>query len=102
MIFIEYLVELTIIPNVFSRVPSVAICSFTFCYIWLNWLELPSEKLIEDYKLAVTLIGVSCMIESFVEPVYIFSQAFLYVQWRVSTYMMVGVNIPMTCIITVF
>lgn len=42
------------------------------------------------------------MIESFVEPVYIFSQAFLYVQWRVSTYMMAGVNIPITCIITVF
>ena len=64
--------------------PSVLICSFSFCYIWLHWLELPAETYVADYKFAVYIFGISCVIESFVEPVYLFSQAFQYVRWRVS------------------
>jgi len=67
----------------YSRVPSVIICSLTFCYIWLHLLEHPAEKYVADYKFAVFMFGASCVIESFVEPVYIFSQAFQYVRWRV-------------------
>ena len=58
--------------------------SVTFCYIWLNWLELPSEEIVGDYKFAVYMTGLGCVIESFVEPIYLFSQAFLYVRLRVS------------------
>jgi len=65
------------------RVPSVVFCSFAFCYIWLFWLELPAERYVDDYRLAVYSFGAGCIIESFVEPVYLFSQAFLYMRWRV-------------------
>ena len=93
----------------YFRVPSVMFCSFVFCYIWLYWLgevnvlklfiiifeiplylkffhylELPAERYVNDYKLAVYCFGAGCIIESFVEPVYLYSQAFLYMIWRVS------------------
>ena len=62
------------------------LCSFLFCYIWLNWLELPSKEHVADYQFSVYVIGISCAIESFAEPVYVFSQAFLYVGWRVRSF----------------
>nr|CAG4647834.1 EOG090X04LH [Moina brachiata] len=71
-----------VVNLIWLTVPSVSICSLLFCYIWLSWLELPSEKHVQDYQFAVKIFGVSCVIESFVEPVYIFSQAFLYIRWR--------------------
>ncbi len=70
--------------NFIFRVPSVVLCSLGFCYIWLFWLELPSQQHIADYQFAVIIFGISCVLESFAEPVYLFSQAFLYVRWRVS------------------
>ncbi|XP_059351439.1 protein RFT1 homolog isoform X2 [Daphnia carinata] len=72
-----------VINLLWLTVPSVIICSFSFCYIWLHWLELPAEKYVADYKFAVYIFGISCVIESFVEPVYLFSQAFQYVRWRI-------------------
>nr|CAG4650908.1 EOG090X04LH [Simocephalus serrulatus] len=71
-----------VINLLWLTVPSVFICSFGFCYIWLYWLELPAEQYVADYKFAVYVFGISCVIESFVEPVYLFSQAFQYVRWR--------------------
>nr|CAG4636943.1 EOG090X04LH [Ceriodaphnia reticulata] len=71
-----------VINLLWLTVPSVIICSFSFCYIWLHWLELPAELYVADYKFAVYIFGISCVIESFVEPVYLFSQAFQYVRWR--------------------
>lgn len=67
----------------FLRVPTAATCSFVFCFIWLHWLELPVEQYANDYTFAVYMTGISCVVESFVEPVYLFSQAFQYVGWRV-------------------
>lgn len=72
-----------VINLLWLTVPSVIICSVTFCYIWLHLLELPAERYIADYKFAVYMFGASCVIESFVEPVYVFSQAFQYVRWRI-------------------
>ncbi|KAI9565003.1 hypothetical protein GHT06_008745 [Daphnia sinensis] len=72
-----------VINLLWLTVPTVIICSLTFCYIWLHLLELPAEKYAADYKFAVYMFGASCTIESFVEPVYVFSQAFQYVRWRI-------------------
>lgn len=67
-----------------GSVPSVILCSIVFCHLWLYWLELPSMELQADYQLAVYLYGISCVVESLAEPVYHFSQVFLYVGWKVS------------------
>nr|CAG4641627.1 EOG090X04LH [Eurycercus lamellatus] len=71
-----------VINLLWLTVPSVMLCSFTFCYVWLFWLELPSKEHVADYQFAVYTFGISCVIESFAEPVYLFSQAFLYMRWR--------------------
>lgn len=71
-----------VINLLWMTVPSVVFCSFAFCYIWLFWLELPAERYVDDYRFAVFSFGAGCIIESFVEPVYLFSQAFLYMKWR--------------------
>lgn len=63
-------------------VPNVILWSSTFCYIWLHVLELPSEEHVADYKFTVYVVGLCCIIESFMEPVYLFSQAFLYMRFR--------------------
>lgn len=66
------------------RVPWVVLCSIIFCYIWLYCLELPSDQHVADYQFAVYMFSISCVVESFMEPVYSFSQAFLYIKLRVS------------------
>jgi len=71
-----------VINLLWLTVPNVIFWSFTFCYIWLHVLELPSEEYIADYQSTVYVVGISCVIESFMEPVYLFSQAFLYVKFR--------------------
>jgi len=71
-----------VINLLWLTVPNVICWSFTFCYIWLHVLELPSEEHVADYQLTVYVVGISCVIESFMEPVYLFSQAFLYVKFR--------------------
>nr|CAG4649263.1 EOG090X04LH [Scapholeberis mucronata] len=71
-----------VINLLWLTVPSVMICSFLFCYIWLHMLELPTKQHVADYEFAVFMFGFSCVVESFVEPVYLFSQAFQYVRWR--------------------
>ena len=75
-----------LISNIYSffSVPNVILWSSTFCYIWLHVLELPSEEHVADYKFTVYVVGLCCIIESFMEPVYLFSQAFLYMRFRVS------------------
>jgi len=71
-----------VINLLWLTVPNVIFWSFTFCYIWLHVLELPSEEHIADYQFTVYVVGICCVIESFMEPVYLFSQAFLYVKFR--------------------
>lgn len=79
----DLLSYILLLDNIYCRVPNVIFWSFTFCYIWLHVLELPSEEYIADYQSTVYVVGISCVIESFMEPVYLFSQAFLYVKFRV-------------------
>ncbi len=57
--------------------------STIFCYIWLNWLELPADEMLNDYKFAVVMTGVGCVTEAFVEPLCLFAQAFQYVKLKV-------------------
>nr|CAG4650093.1 EOG090X04LH [Sida crystallina] len=71
-----------VINLVWMTVPSMIFWSSIFCYIWLNWLELPSEEIVDDYKFAVYLTGLGCIIESFTEPLFLFAQAFLYVKLK--------------------
>jgi len=71
-----------VINLLWLTVPNVIFWSLTFCYIWLHVLELPSDEHVADYQLTVYVVGISCVIESFMEPVYLFSQAFLYVRFR--------------------
>nr|CAG4644725.1 EOG090X04LH [Leptodora kindtii] len=63
-------------------VPSAIVCSLCFCCVWLHWLQLPSEPRVADYRLAVYVLGTSCFVESFAEPLYIFAQAFRYFRIR--------------------
>nr|CAG4643890.1 EOG090X04LH [Lepidurus arcticus] len=71
-----------VINLIWLTVPNTILWSSVFGYIWLNWLSLPDESITKDYTLAVLLICLSCVIEAFGEPIYLFSQAFLYIKWR--------------------
>jgi len=62
--------------------PSMILWSTVFCYIWLNLLSQPAEEHIADYRFTVIVVGISCVFESFMEPVYVFAKAFLYVKFR--------------------
>jgi len=66
-------------------VPSMIFWSTIFCYIWLNWLELPADEMLNDYKFAVVMTGVGCVTEAFVEPLCLFAQAFQYVKLKLVT-----------------
>ena len=57
--------------------------STIFCYIWLNVLQQPAEEYIADYRFTVYVVGISCVFESFMEPLHIFAKAFLYAKLRV-------------------
>jgi len=62
--------------------PSMLMWSTIFCYIWLNVLQQPAEEHIADYRFTVYVVGISCVFESFMEPLHIFAKAFLYAKLR--------------------
>ena len=64
-------------------VPLCQVLSVVFGYIWLHVLEVPGPEITQHYKLGVYGICLSCIIEMFCEPVYLVSQAFLFVRFRV-------------------
>lgn len=59
-----------------------ALC-FVFGYIWLHVLVVPGPEITQHYTLGVCSICISCIIEMFCEPLYLVSQAFLFVKFRV-------------------
>jgi hypothetical protein len=65
------------------RVPVCQIFSVVFGYIWLNVLTPPSTDITQHYTLGVWAVCLSCVIEMFTEPVYLVSQAFLFVRFKV-------------------
>ena len=67
----------------FFRVISTVISACVFSWIWLNVLSWPEGELAEKYRSSVLAISFSCILESFFEPVYVFSQAFMYIKLRV-------------------
>ncbi|XP_075229849.1 man(5)GlcNAc(2)-PP-dolichol translocation protein RFT1 [Lycorma delicatula] len=58
------------------------LCLF-FGWIWLSVLETPSSSITPHYRIGVWAIAISCVIEMCVEPLYLVSQAFLFVKLRV-------------------
>nr|CAD7258170.1 unnamed protein product [Timema shepardi] len=57
--------------------------SLVFGYIWLYVLTPPSEDITQHYTLGVWSICISCIVEMCCEPVYLVSQAFLFVRLKV-------------------
>ncbi|XP_063229918.1 protein RFT1 homolog [Bacillus rossius redtenbacheri] len=64
-------------------VPLCQLCCLVFGYVWLHVLEPPSEDITQHYALGVWSICVSCVVEMCCEPVYLVSQAFLFVRLKV-------------------
>nr|CAG4640795.1 EOG090X04LH [Eulimnadia texana] len=71
-----------VINLLWLTVPNTLLWASVFGYIWIYQLEVPPSEYSTSYYFAVFIIAVSCVIESFAEPIYLFSQAFLYVRWR--------------------
>nr|CAG4651756.1 EOG090X04LH [Triops cancriformis] len=71
-----------VINLIWLTVPNAILWSSFFGYIWLNLLSQPDKSITQDYSIAVCLICLSCVVEAFGEPIYLFSQAFLYIKWR--------------------
>ncbi|XP_069693388.1 man(5)GlcNAc(2)-PP-dolichol translocation protein RFT1-like [Periplaneta americana] len=72
-----------VINLLWLTVPLCQIFSFVFGYIWLHILTPPSTLITEHYELGVWSICFSCVIEMCCEPVYLVSQAFLFVRFKV-------------------
>ncbi|KAK2724973.1 hypothetical protein QYM36_001429 [Artemia franciscana] len=72
-----------VINLVWLTVISTIISACVFSWIWLNVLSWPEGELAEKYRSSVLAISFSCILESFFEPVYVFSQAFMYIKLRV-------------------
>ncbi|XP_064632920.1 protein RFT1 homolog isoform X2 [Lineus longissimus] len=60
---------------------SVFVASF-FAYIWYYILEKPDPDLVPNYGIAVICFAVSTVIENLAEPLWVISQAFLFVRLR--------------------
>lgn len=72
-----------VINLLWMTVPLCQFFSFVFGYIWLNVLTPPSTDITQHYTLGVWAVCLSCVIEMFTEPVYLVSQAFLFVRFKV-------------------
>ncbi|XP_069690286.1 man(5)GlcNAc(2)-PP-dolichol translocation protein RFT1-like [Periplaneta americana] len=72
-----------VINLLWLTLPLCQIFSFIFGYIWLHILTPPSTKITEHYELGVWSVCFSCVIEMCCEPVYLVSQAFLFVRFKV-------------------
>nr|CAD7198568.1 unnamed protein product [Timema douglasi] len=62
--------------------PLCQVFSLVFGYIWLYVLTPPSEDITQHYTLGVWSICISCIVEMCCEPVYLVSQAFLFVRLK--------------------
>ncbi|XP_026286536.1 protein RFT1 homolog [Frankliniella occidentalis] len=72
-----------VINLVWLTVPLCQILCLIFGYIWLNVLSTPSSSITEYYTVGVWSIAISCIIEMCCEPVYLMSEAFLFVRLKV-------------------
>uniref|UniRef100_A0A1B6DLV9 Protein RFT1 homolog n=1 Tax=Clastoptera arizonana TaxID=38151 RepID=A0A1B6DLV9_9HEMI len=72
-----------VINLVWLTTPLCCTMCFIFGWLWLFVLEPPDSNITEHYKVGVLAIVISCIIEMFVEPMYLVAQAFLFVRLRV-------------------
>lgn len=71
-----------VINLVWITVPICCILSLTLGYVWINLLSQPSPNVVFHYKVGVWAIGISCIIDMCCEPLYLITQAFLFVKLR--------------------
>jgi len=62
--------------------PSALLWSTILCYIWLNVFKMPADEYVADYRFTVYTVGICCVFETVMEPVFTFSSAFLYMKLR--------------------
>nr|CAD7441970.1 unnamed protein product [Timema bartmani] len=72
-----------VINLLWLTLPLCQVFSLVFGYIWLYVLTPPSEDITQHYTLGVWSICISCIVEMCCEPVYLVSQAFLFVRLKV-------------------
>ncbi|KAL1117181.1 hypothetical protein AAG570_004508 [Ranatra chinensis] len=72
-----------VINLLWLTVPLCAVLSVLFGWIWLNILSTPEPEITVHYKVGVLAICISCVIEMCAEPLYLVSQAFLFVKLRI-------------------
>ncbi|CAH0389729.1 unnamed protein product [Bemisia tabaci] len=90
-----------VINLLWLTVPICSVLSVVFGYIWLHYLTPPDPSITEHYYIGVWAMALSCILEMTVEPLYLVSQAFLFVRLRVVLEsLIVGVRtVTFTCIV---
>lgn len=61
-----------------------------FGYVWMYILTPPNPNVTQHYVVGVMAIIISCVVEMCCEPLYLVSQAFLFVKLRVSSEMLIN------------
>ncbi|XP_014287968.1 man(5)GlcNAc(2)-PP-dolichol translocation protein RFT1 isoform X1 [Halyomorpha halys] len=72
-----------VVNLIWLTVPLCAVLSILFGWIWLYALTTPEQHITTHYTIGVWSICISCIMEMCIEPIFLVSQAFLFVKLKV-------------------